>query len=455
MSEESGKINKDSGGKNRKPVMVGIFLVFLCGMIVLGLIKSGGLTESRVETDDSMPTPYPNDKNSIYIWWDSSIHAQTVVNEAIDEFHSKNPKYKDIHMEAYTPASQDRNALEVQINGGTAPSIVKMDHIYVGALGANGDLENLADPRYGAGKLKNKFVEATWKAVSSKDAVYGLPFDANTIGLVSNMDILDKVGKGVPQNYDDMLEVIEAAGKTGGDIYGFTGYIPDGRRTSLAIVGYLSWFWRMGADILSEDLTHAVFNEEAGVEALNKMIELSKQEGYVNYGEGYFNAGKVATMEMGSWVIPSMNNKNWFLSKLPVLKEGVPPYSCLGLFALCVVSDSRGWDRKAFDKSKVCYEFVQYMATNKDYQHDYCEAYNLTPSLIEAQQLPPFTEGTQKMFVDQMKISKARPNVECWPQIEEVLEAAIISVIDGERSTKDALDAAAKVVDQLLAKERE
>lgn len=57
------------------------------------------------------------------------------------------------------------------------------------------------------------------------------------------------------------------------------------------------------------------------------------------------------------------------------------------------------------------------------------------------------------VYMQQLKTAQARIPCSSWPTIETVLNTAFESVLRGDATSQEALDAAAAQIDELLAKE--
>lgn len=435
-------------------------IIFLCSVLVWGFLKPASKLPGTSHTPgNTSGGPSPQDKpNKIYIWWDSDPHSRNVINSAIEDFKNDYPEYKNIIFEVYTPSSQDKVLLEMNIEAGTAPDIFRMPHNQMYSLLQKGYIENLADPKYGAGNLKEKFHESAWKAVSRDDKIWGLPLDMSTIVMAYNKNLLDQVGMAIPENFNEMVELWERVAGLGKDYYGYC--IGDEEHNSSFSGITLLQFSNLGGSILSEDWTHATINSQASIDAFETMLDIKSKKGVFEfYREGLFEPGKLAMIELDPWWINGfINNSDKFVVQtIPEFKKGVTPHSFIGLYALGVVSKPGGDNltQDQYDyKNKVSYEFIKYITTNAKYQYDFCIKKNLIPSLLSAQNMAPYTEGVHKVFVDQLKNAVPLPNVSCWVEIETAFYNASNEIFNG-RNPKDALDSAAEVINNLLKKDNE
>jgi multiple sugar transport system substrate-binding protein len=308
--------------------------------------------------------------------------------------------------------------------------------------------------KYGANNLKSKYIPACWNAVSFKGDVYGLPQNGNTVALMYNKDMLDKTGKKAPATYNDLVSVGQSMLATSPGKTPFTAPFFENSSTgrlNWSAFEYFFWLWRNGGDILNSDYTQATFNSTAGVEALNMLTDLVKK-GITpgnKYMESDFYFGNVGMIEMGNWSLPQLerqdSNANFSVAMLPKLKSSVPNYSGLGLFAMGI-TDSSQYPEIAFD-------FLAKYTTTTEYQLQYCKQNNELPVTYAALNDPYYKSANWQIYIAQYKLSKSRPGVACWDQVEKEIANAVTSAVKGQKSAKAALDAAAATVDKLLAKE--
>jgi ABC-type glycerol-3-phosphate transport system substrate-binding protein len=442
--------------KNAKKVKASVILIrsmaavfvciLLCSVILLGVANMGPARNAPIKTKEVITPPQPCLDMSIYIWWDSDAISTNIISDAIKDFLDIYPDYADKSIEIYTPSAMDRDALEIQIAGKTAPSIVKMDQVDI--LGRKGQVDNLAE--YGAERHKDKFMWSAWKAVSYNDEIYGLPFDVSTTVYANNNEILKQMGKITPKTLEEQNSLAQHIIELGqNDLFGYGEMLSYPSQSN----DWVSFFWRMGAEILSEDKSQAAFNTPEGAEALNALVDIKK-----NYkiapGSSYENflAGRLAGSPVKQRQFDKFLDEKYAFSSMPFSKAGVLPFSELDVRALCVISEYSG-----NCVTSLSYKLVEFLATNAQYQADYCAPKNLTPALLEAQQMQPFKDNLQKLFIDQASMSKVCPAayVNCWPQITEIMDIALYEVEHGKMSAEQALDKAAKAVNDQLKVEWE
>lgn len=444
----------------KKALLLVLVLLLTLTPALAGCQPPGENTPPPEET----PTPNPvGDENNLYVWWDSDANAMTVISNAIYDFFEANPHYLEGEnkktINPYTPASQDRLAFEMNVVAQTAPNIIRMDHVYISALGTAENVEDLR--RFDFQRHKDKFIESTWKGVVYKGEtnpdgpIYGIPFDANTIALMYNKDLLNRAGKSVPTTYNELIEAGNAVKSLNMEkVWPYTLSVND--RDNWSTFNFLFWLWRLGGEVLNEDYTQAKFHEQPGIDALNRYIELTKTYQLADpagYHEGDFASGNLAMIDMGQWWIKGVSESdNFAFAPMIYLDETktIKNHSGLGLYAISITSEAAG------NKNvQLSYEFAEFLGTTPQYQIDFCRDRNFTPSLIQAAEDDYFNDEIHQVFIEQLKIAKARPGVACWPDIEAAIHNALNEVMNSNRSATEALSAAADVVNNLLQKERE
>ena len=114
--------------------------------------------------------------------------------------------------------------------------------------------------------------EAAWEGATLDGNIYGVPIVANTLHLIYRQDVFDELGLEVPETYDEVIEVCNTIGLDNPDYdMPFTVNLSAG------------WAWEIeffqmqrafGGNFLDEN-NMPTFNDETGVQAVEKLIEIA------------------------------------------------------------------------------------------------------------------------------------------------------------------------------------
>ncbi|MCP5097081.1 MAG: extracellular solute-binding protein [Chloroflexi bacterium] len=160
-------------------------------------------------------------------------------------------------------------------SGGDSPfDIVHFANSQVGEWGAPGwllPLNDLVDQywdEYNLGDIPEK----AWEGVTLDGNIYGVPMVGNTLHLIYRQDIFDELGIAVPDTYDDVIDACNTIGLDNVDYdMPFTINLSAGWAWEIEFFQMLRAY---GGDYLGDGNT-AAFNSDAGVNAVNKIIDVA------------------------------------------------------------------------------------------------------------------------------------------------------------------------------------
>lgn len=419
----------------RRSIAIILSLVLIIGVFLTGC----------KEKEISSAKPEEN-KVTLSIWWASQDKFKAPLLEAIREFEEDNPGIK-IEPE-WTPNFDYYDKYKIALTGDQAPDIVKIDHVFVQALGYNDQVYDLAE--LGANKIKDKFIKSTWDANMYQKHVYALPFDANTLALMYNKDLLEKAGVEPPTTLNELIKAsqkVSALGEEG--VYGYT--IPfDPGKSGFLSFQFISWIARNGGSILNDDWSKATLNTPETINALKQLKSLidTKAAPANTFMENEFYAGKIGMLEMGPWHVPTITDPdapaNFGIVPVVSLKDGVDTYAPLGLYSLAI--------SKTSEHPEEAYKFIEFLATNEKMQIAYSKATNLMPTVKTAYEDEFYDNDVWKIFTKQLEKTVSRPGSPAWPQIDEAITIAIQEVLIGTKAPAEALKDAEEKINKELSK---
>ncbi|MEZ4664252.1 MAG: extracellular solute-binding protein [Caldilineaceae bacterium] len=111
-----------------------------------------------------------------------------------------------------------------------------------------------------------------WEGVTFDGNIYGVPIVGNTLHLIYRQDVFDEFGIAVPETYDDVIAMCNTIGLDNPDFdMPFTINLSAGWAWEIEFFQMLRAY---GGDFLDAD-NQPAFNGEAGVNAVNKLVEVA------------------------------------------------------------------------------------------------------------------------------------------------------------------------------------
>ncbi len=170
--------------------------------------------------------------------------------------------------------AQEQVRLALSAGGDSPYDIVHGADAHVGEWAAPGwmmPLNDLVDKywdEYNLGDIPEK----AWEGATIDGNIYGVPIVGNTLHLIYRQDVFDEYGIEVPETYDDVIEMCNTIGLDNPDWdMPFTVNLSAG------------WAWEIeffqmqrafGGKFLDEN-NNATFNDETGVKAVEKLVEVA------------------------------------------------------------------------------------------------------------------------------------------------------------------------------------
>ena len=170
--------------------------------------------------------------------------------------------------------AQEQVRLALSAGGDSPFDIVHGANAQVAEWGGPGWLMPLNDlvDKYRDEYNLDDIPEAAWEGATIDGNIYGVPIVGNSLHLIYRQDVFDELGLEVPETYDEVIEVCNTIGLDNPDWdMPFTVNLSAG------------WAWEIeffqmqrafGGKFLDEN-NNATFNDETGVQAVEKLIEIA------------------------------------------------------------------------------------------------------------------------------------------------------------------------------------
>ena len=346
------------------------------------------------------------------------------------------------------------------IGAGEVPDMATLDMTWLPTLAANGALEDLTSLSGGmlnGQPISGQYTQGAQDAMHFNDQLIAMLYDFDTYALYYRKDLFDQKGIAVPTNWDELraaAKQLAEASKSGGK--------PDRYLTAIRpnSFHFSQYLYQDGGALLNDANTQAVFNSDAGVNAVNI------QKAILDDGSGKYwpdadgdltpaiKSGEVAMFQDGPYYmgllktgVPEQSGK-WAVATAPYSKQ---PGSYLGGTGL-------GIPIQAAHK-EAAWQLIQYLLRPENAVGVFTYA-GAAPATTAALQSPELTKpdayfGGQApfgIFLDSMATSRPFPYVGAWNDIDIAIADAMQKALLGKADAKTALDEAVTETNTLLAK---
>ncbi len=387
------------------------------------------------------------------VWWAPNWGA-TRAEELAKQFHAANP---DITVKIeQTVADGLQNKVQVALRAGTPPDIIDINNGWNVPFAATGQVMAL-DERVKQDKVDlSDIVPGALGSATWKGKLYGMPFRVETHAMLYNKALFREAGldpEQFPETWDALLAAAKKLTKVnakGQQQYGYG--LDGGGEVANMMTRALPFIWGNGGSILSEDETKAVLNQPAAVQAVTFYTDLFIKAGVAppstlqNDGlalRRLFTSGTIAMYASGQYDLPAIKSEAPSLElgvgKLPH-PDGKPTVAVLA-----------GWNFIIPAKTKhpdAAWKLVKFLS-QPEQMGFYTDTY---PARTSAMSQPRFQDPLLKGFRDMLPYGRTVPSNKAWVQIVQIFYDRVQSVLLKSATPQEAMDAAAKQIQALLAK---
>jgi alpha-1,4-digalacturonate transport system substrate-binding protein len=428
-----------------------VMKISLAALMVAGVTACGAKTDDKNTSTADGAAPAQQKKNVTldFVWFTDGVEGD-VMKGLIKDYEQQNSNVKiNLTEVAFKDLS---SKLKTMIAGGQPPALARMTD--TGAF-ANQAVD-LSQYVGGADAFTSQFIDSIKPYyVSADKKVYAAPMDLTANGLIYNKTLFNKAGVKVPTGPDnvwtwdefeaDLKQVMDKGGAKYGLVWDYTPH----RWSTL--------LYEFGGSMISADGKKAAINSPEGEQALDFFNKLHKDgimPASVWLGSenpnNLFRSGAVAAHLAGNWMLSSykdISNFEWGVTYLPKqkIRSSVPGGKYL----------------MAFQGSKVEKEAADFIkwVTSKDINSKYnSQSMFLSPRKDSAKLDWPFGKDMMEVFSNELANSTplaandwARQTV--VPKFSNDLKDNISKTLSGKMTSKEALDATAKLIDKAIAEE--
>jgi multiple sugar transport system substrate-binding protein len=376
------------------------------------------------------------------------------IKRMVDDFEKQNPNIS-IDLQ-YVNSDYALQKVTVALQGNKAPDLSYQYGTNMPQLAQTPKVVDLTQKVQESGFNWDDFFSGERTAATVDGKVLGVPALVDNLCVVYNKDLFQKAGVPAPTadwTWDDLRSAAAKITDPANKVFGLA-FPADGSETM--VWQYEAMLWEAGGDILNTDNTQAVFNSDAGVQALTMLKDI-KDDGSMHLdfhpdagvSENLFNSGKIGMIITGPWDLSSFPNANYGVQVMPSFDPGGSHASIAGPDNWVIFDN--GPERVA-----AAWKFLQFMASPDQVLQDSLDTGHL-PTRESVEKMSGFKSFDQKYpgegtFASNLSnVTKARPSIPQYPQVSSALGQALAKVLTSGADPKQALDEAAQTADAKLA----
>ena len=293
-------------------------------------------TDDASATDDSTAKPSSTEKLTVAIW---DTNQQAGLQEIMDDWSAQSGIKAEIQVITW---NEYWTLLEAGASGGSLPDVFWMHSNQAQKYMENGLLLDITDKIAASDKvdMANYYPDIV-NLYASEGKQYAMPKDIDTIGLWYNKTMFDEAGLAYPDatwTWETMYETAKKLTKDDGSQFGYAANTGNNQDS------YYNAIYAYGGSVISDDKKTSGYDDPKTIEAMKVFEKMLKekispdlQTLSENGTEVLFEAGKVAMITQGSWMVPAFRDneytaKNCDVAVLPTGPDGtrVSLYNGLG-----------------------------------------------------------------------------------------------------------------------------
>ena len=321
----------------------------------------------------------------------------------------------------------------------------------------NAYLEPLDEYIAQSGIDTDRFVDSFYNMFSLNGQQFALPFRIGGWVLLYRKDLFEAAGlTETPKNMDELREYAKILTKDG--VYGFEAAMKQG---TFLVSQYAPFLYSYGGSFLNEDNTAAALNSEAGIKALQLLVDMLNTDGSIpdsaldNEHQGLYTALQQGLGAMAITYSPYYLNVNDPNASTVAGEFDVAPFLPTGSDSLDAgVSHFSGWGiaiNKNSDRKDLAWDFIEFM-TRPDVQTmlavDSVNAPVTKATFLDEKYLDVFPAAPQ--VLDAVNTGKSFPAISNWAKIEDIIALELSNALTLQKTPEQALADAETAINKEL-----
>jgi len=391
-------------------------------------------------------------------WWTGqSDEAEKILEGLADEFEKDHP---NVTIDISSGASSTEELLQ-KLSAGfasdTYPNISYSFGSWASELETSGRTVDLRDKVDDPDLRWDEFPAAARATVQpTGDKIIGFPALVDNLSLIYNKTVFDAAGVAYPTEdwtWDDFRAAAKKLTDPSTETYGYAYSVSGSEETTWQFWPHL---WQNGGEILTDDKKSAAFASDAGVDALEFLRQMAVEDKSIYLDQTdtkfaqLFAADRIGMMTSGPWQLYDLNTAKtqYGVTVLPGTDGDHQTVSGPDIWAM--------FDTGDVNENYWSFELMKWLTAPEQDLRWNVEFGNLplreseidTPEFqAQVKALP----GLDIMAANSANAINSRPTVSGYVGLSEAIGSAISKVLQGQGDPREALEDAAKKVDDALA----
>jgi multiple sugar transport system substrate-binding protein len=413
----------------------------ILAVAMMALAGCGPQQDTDTGVDGTVPANAGEKTELRFLAMEYDTNTRPFMEKVESEFEAENPDV-DLTIEVIN-WDQGFGKLSTLVSAGNAPDLANIATLWLPEL-VDLDVVQPLD-EYVSDEFEARFIEKSLRGATYQDTLYGLPIAMSARALYCNTDLVSEP----PADWGELVQVGQRATDRSQGIFGFG---VQGAKVETDVYFYY-FLWANGGRILNEDKTNAAFNEPAGVEALQFMVDLIhkyevSQPDTTAYAredlQEMFKAGSLGMMITGPWfwgmLEEDVPDLNYELAPIPAHEQQVT----------MAVTDNLVMFKSSQAKD-AAWKFVEFFY-DPELRLEWAKTFGMLPELKEVAESDYITESKQwSLLMSLLPDGKFVPLHPRWKAISEEIITGIQEAHLQTKTPQEALDDAATRVDEILA----
>ncbi len=378
------------------------------------------------------PTPDPEEATTISVWVSGDPEETQAFLDVAEGFEASQDGI-DVDLVQIAERDDLIARLSTAFAGGEPPDLFLMNFRYLGQFESKGALAPLAPYLADSDAFSQEdFYPEAMSAFQFGGEQVCMPQNVSSLVLYYNRDLFEQAGVPLPPaegwSWNDMVAAAteltqDADGDGAVDVYGL-GVDPE-------IIRVAPFVWSNGGEVVDDPVTptRSAIGSLRGIQAVQAFLDLRGVAGVTptdeeaesqNFEERFLD-GTLAMMMESRKVVPSfrtITGFEWDVAQLPVHRQ---PATILHSDAYCMTAAS--------DHKDEAWTFLEF-ALGPEGQGIAAATGRTVPSLRSVAESDAFLDpsappANSQVFLDNIPFIRAVPNVETWPEIEDVVNALL------------------------------